>query len=466
MRDLERRHREAQRRLVEHMEEDLSSEKFGQRMGSSYLTGVYLAANAISDVRLLIEGPDCTYMKVQYVQGNHDLLSTLTSVSGYHRLVNTALNPAMMTDSREGPIRDLLTKVAAHPSTAGVLLSSMPMAFVTGADYERLCRLVRQETETQVISVRGLSLHGDWLDGYEETLRSLAKQLELPETQPDPAKVAVVGHLMDRTEYDQRANVAEITDMLEALGLEVASIWLSGQRFDELSRVAEAGTIISLPYGGKAAKTLAKRTGAEVVDLPLPFGLSACEEWMTVLGARFGAEDAARAYIDARLASIIPRFEWLIPYVFQNIRVGWVGDPHLFRGFVDILEVVGGTLAFGLITNRAQHTIGIAELVKRFDLRVYPHQKTFIREMTTFLVEDRIDLVVANNFGMSIPAVGPAFYEFGFPSVYRHDLYDKPFLGFRGFAAFVSDLGNSLRLREVEATRLKQALAMMESSEE
>ena len=451
-------------RFVEHMEADTSTEEFSQYLEYSYLTGVYLAINAIRDARLVVEGPDCTYMKAQYVQGNHDMLSTMTSVSGYHRLVNTALHPAMMTASREQPVRELLTEVASHPSTAGAFITSMPMAFITGADYERLCRAVREETGTEVINIRGLSLQGDWLDGYAETLRSLAKQLALPDVETAPRKVAVVGHLMDRTEYDQVANIAEITDMLEALGLEVVSIWLSGQGFGELSRVAEAGTILSLPYARKAAKILARRTGAEVVELPLPFGLKACEEWMTTLGDRFGEEEKAQAYVDARLSSIIPRFEWLVPFVFQNIKAGWVGDPHLLPGFVDIIELVGGSLRYGVITNRPSHARGIKDLVERYGLHVHPHQKTFVRELASHLLHEGIHLLVTNDIGMRIPAQGSAFYDFGFPTVFRHELHDRPFLGFRGFAAFVSDLANRLRQKEVDDTRLEQLLALLESS--
>ena len=465
MPDLSAKLKDVVRRLVEHMEADTSTEEFSQRLEYSYLTGVYLAINAIRDSRLVVEGPDCTYMKAQYVQGNHDLFSTLTSVSGYHRIVNTALHPAMMTDSREEPIRELLTEVASHPSTAGAFISSMPMAFITGADYERICRSVREETGTQVINIRGLSLQGDWLDGYAETLRSLAKQLELPKMETAPRKVAVVGHLMDRTECDQIANVAEITDMLEAMGLEVVSIWLSGQGFEELSRVAEAGTILSLPYARTAARTLARRTGAEVIELPLPFGLKACETWMTVLGAHFGEETRAAAYAEEHLAAIIPRLEWLIPFVLQGTRAGWVGDPHLFEGFAEIIELVGGRISYGVITNRPSHARGISDLVTRYDLKVHPHQKTFVRELAQNLMEDDLNLLVTNDFGMRIPAHAIAFYDFGFPTVFRHELHEKPFLGFRGFAAFVSDLANRLRQREVEDTRLAQLLALLESSE-
>jgi len=42
-----------------------------------------------------------------------------------------------------------------------------------------------------------------------------------------------------------------------------------------------------------------------------------------------------------------------------------------------------------------------------------------------------------------------ASVEFGFPSMYTHHLFERPFLGFRGFMAFVDSMANAIRLHEV-----------------
>jgi hypothetical protein len=89
--------RERIERLLEKLEQEGGQEDFSMRATYTYLLGVYLGVNALRDAFLLVEGPDCTYMKAQYIQGNHDWLSTLTSVSGFHRIANTALHPSKMT---------------------------------------------------------------------------------------------------------------------------------------------------------------------------------------------------------------------------------------------------------------------------------------------------------------------------------------------------------------------------------
>jgi nitrogenase molybdenum-iron protein alpha/beta subunit len=424
-------------------------DEFSQRVGSSYLVGVYLAANAISDIRIVVEGPDCTYMKAQYVQGNHDMMSTLTSVSGYHRLVNTALHPAGMTGSREGPLSKLMLEAAEEPSTPAVLLTSMPMAFITGADYERLCQQVRDKTGKQAIHIRGLSLQGDWLDGYAETLRSLADQIDLPDPALDPRKVAVVGYLWDRNEYDHHANFAQLKEMCSVLGLDLVSMWLSGKSFADLKRVSEAGTIVSLPYGRKAARTLARRTGAKLIELPLPFGLKGTETWMRTLGETFGVLPAAERYIDGKLSSIIPRLEWVIPFVCENLKVGWAGDPHLLAGTLDILEILGMQLTLGVVLNRGIHTREVQDLIDRHGILVWPRQREFQKAVSKSMQKEKISLAISAGGALTGSGKDYAFVEFGFPSLYFHALSDRPFLGFDGFIAFVDRVVNTLRTSEV-----------------
>lgn len=428
---------------------------FTVRTTSSYLTGVYLAVNAIQDAFLLVEGPDCAYMKSQYVQGNHDWLSTLTSVSGFHRLSTTALHPAQMSDSREEPLRETMMRVASGPDTGGLLISSMPMAAITGADYERLCRDVNRETGRPVVHVQGLSLSGDWLDGYYETLKSLARQLALPEAEKGERKVAVVGYLFDRNEEDHHANVRELERMCTALDLELVSVWLSGQRFAELDKVAEAGTILSLPYGRRAARLVARRTGAELIELPLPFGLTATEQWMRTLGERFDRAEAAEAFIAANMQDIAPRLEWVIPFSFQGRSFGYVGDPHLLPGLKDTAELLGAALRLSIVTNNPSHGRKIEGADQLHKHIVSPTLRKFMRHLLTHIEEERLDVLVTNNMSMNLPLPDTAMIEFGFPALFQHALFERPFLGFRGFMAFVDTLANAVRQQELVRNRVR-----------
>ncbi len=428
-----------------------ADQDYTQRIMHTFMVGVYVATNAIQDVYTLVEGPDCAHMKTQYVQGNHDWLSTLTSVSGHHRIANTALHPVQMTKSREQAIESTLMRIASHPTVGGVMMTSMPMAVITGADYERLCRSIQAATGRTVIHVPGKSLSGDWLDGYAEVLISLARQLDLSGGEKAPRKVGIVGHMFDRNEGDQRANVRELRRILGALDLEPVSIWLEGQRFEQLSDIRDAGTILSFPYGRKAAQWLTRRTGARLVECELPFGLGATERWVRQLGREFDREAAAEALIDRELRAIVPPLEFMLPFVFQNRKAGYVGDPHLARGIAETAEMLGMQLDFAIITDPKHHLAGLERVLDTdTKLLVYPRLKPFLDLMRSRINDHRVGLLVTNSPGMGmVHNEELAIVEFGFPSFHTHSLGDRPFLGFAGVLPFIDSLANALRMGEV-----------------
>lgn len=437
------------KKLLERLAQEPAGPDYSQRVTFTYMIGVYLAVNAISDLFLLVEGPDCSHMKTQYVQGNHDWMSTLTSVSGFHRVANTALHPSQMTGSREEGVQEVLLRIAQDDAVPAVALTSMPMAFITGADYERLTRVVHKATGKTAIHIPGKSLSGDWLDGYSEALLALASQLDLSGGRRDDRKVAIVGYLFDRNEEDHAGNLRELRRVFEALGVEIVSVWLDGSRFGDLAKVRDAGTILSFPYARKAAKKLARRTGARLLEVDLPFGLEASERFVRGLGDAFGCEGRADAFVDQELSRVIPKLEWVVPFVFQNRRIAFLGEPHVLAGLKDMVSMLGAELDYAVITNQAHHVQGVA--LDASALLVYPKMKEMMRFVTRRALDHEVHLLVTNNMG--IMGAEGAILEFGFPSAFRHALYDRPFLCFSGALSFIDSMANAMRMHEVELAR-------------
>ncbi|RME26849.1 MAG: hypothetical protein D6806_05575, partial [Deltaproteobacteria bacterium] len=232
--------RELRRRLAQRRASrtDADADDFSMRAGYPYMLGVYLAVNAIRDAFCLVEGPDCIHMKTQYIQGNHDWLASLVSVSGKHRIANTALHPEQMAGSREDVLTERLDAMAADGEVSGLLLTAMPMAAVTAVDHRRLCRRVAERHGKDVVEIPGLSLSGDWLTGYRQALKSIAERISLPRVRKGRRKVAVVGYLFDRNEDDHAANLQILREMFRLVGLDVVSVWLEGGNWRQLRRVA------------------------------------------------------------------------------------------------------------------------------------------------------------------------------------------------------------------------------------
>jgi len=387
-------------------------------------------------------------MKTQFVQGGHDWLSTLTSVSGFHRVSNTALHPSHMAISRENGLETRLHTLAGHQAVAAVMLTSMPMAFVTGADYERLCRQESAVSGKCIAHVPGKSLSGDWLDGYAETLLALAKTIPIRRI-PDKknADVAIVGYLYDRNEQDHGANIRHLRGLLESAGLRCVSIWLEGQSFNTLERVSEAGAILSFPYGRKAAQVLARRTGARCIECELPFGLDATERWLRTVGSALDVEVDVANTIDQQLSKVVPSLEWVIPFHFQGRRMAYVGDPYMAVGMKEIATMVGAELAAAVITNPPHSCVGLAPRLQGTELLVWPKQQAMREFLHRTIANKHISLLVTNQHGVGVADI--PWLEIGYPCMYRHALYDCPFLGFQGLLSFVGMLANAQRQHEV-----------------
>ena len=419
------------------------------------LIGAYAAIGAIPDAHLLVDAPDCAHLKAQFIHGNHDWMSTLVSISGYHRIANTALHCWKVIDKRDDPIVETLRRMGVFEGSGLVLMTSMPMATITGIDYDRLCMLASDASGTDTFHVVDKAIDGDWMDGYAQVLFTLARRMKLPkaarDAERDPKKVAIVGYFLDRNEEDHQGNLRELRRLIEALGLEVTTVWAGGEPWADMKRgIQEAGTLLSFPYARRAATLLGRRLDVPVVSCDLPFGLPNTIAWLEQLGERFDVTDKAAALIEREMRHVAPRLEFVVPFQFLHRRLVFIGDPHLADGFLDIAEDVGCKVSFLAVTARPPN----ARKMKRTpppdtEVIIDPRVRAFHKRYQPASMG--ADLVVSCNVSMQSDE---GYLEFGFPCYERHALYDRPFLGFRGFIAFVDDMARELR--RVDQSKLRR----------
>ncbi len=417
-----------------------------------YLLGCYLATNAVPDAYLIVDSPDCAFFKAELVHGSHDLNSTLLDCGGSHRILHTRNDIGEIVGDRRGAMADLIEVVASAPDSGMVAVSTMPMATVTGVDYDQLLRLGARPGKAMLHIPSG-SMSLDWLDGYARVMSELAREIVLPEVPRRDDHVALVGVLLDRTEPDQLANVGEMTRLLAALGLTTSAVWFSGTPCPDLARVAEAGTILSLPYGREAAETLAARTGARVVTLDLPLGLAATERWVTAVGEAFGREEQARALLRAELSAGTPPLEWIVPQWFLSRRFVVVGEPHTAQAIVALLRELGADLAAVALTAAPYH-VPAEQILPDAGGRPVLFESS-LTSLETLLLKlfngpDAADLLIAD--GRLIDRVarkGVPFYEVGYPSFFTHATSDVPLYGVRGAVAFAGAIANRMHLAQL-----------------
>jgi nitrogenase molybdenum-iron protein alpha/beta subunit len=432
------------------------SEDFSPPLRFPFLIGVYMATNAVPDAYTVVDGPDCLFFKTEFIHGKHDIRSTLLDVFGRHRIALSNVNAGNVAKSKGESVRRKIQQIDSRGDAGLIAISSLPMVTIIGTQYDTIIRELQPTTRARLVDCPNRSLQGDWLTGYSDFLIALAAQMDVSGGRLDPRKVAVVGNLMDRTEFDHLANVAELERLVGGLGLELSTVWLGGQPYKQLAEIKNAGTILAFPLGMKAAKILAKRTGAKVVEVDVPFGLGRTRKMLVKLAKATGRLTAAEPFIDSELGAVVPRVEWVVPHVFLGRKLAFSAPPDLLGGFVEIAQDLGARVVHLSAYCWKGHMA--EELDSQFTglpAVLFEPKAQALQAESERLMGIGADLVVANNDLYNwMRALGAPLMEFGFPSNHTHALTDRPFLGFRGWLCFVERMANALTARNIKAPNM------------
>ncbi len=420
---------------------------------SPYLTGVYLAVNAVRDCYLVVDGPNCVFFRIPQISPNHDWLSDLVRSSGLHRVVDTDATPTRVSQGNPALLLERLRQVDTLPDCAVILLTPMTHVAITGRQYPALLDGLDPPLNHPVFQVTSDSLEGDWLDGYAAVLTALASGIPLespPSHSESPRRVALVGHLHHRLEADVTADVEELQRLVTALGLEWMGAWPQGGSYEELAAVSRADLLLSLPYAREAGRVLAERTGATLLELALPIGLEASCTFIRQLAEATGREDEAEAFLDQELGRVVPQLEWVLAHELLGRRVLVASDPHLVVALRGALTELGCSVRRELVYARDEHgaTPPDPEDPSAPAHQVSPTLEQLLADNVGQQPGANIDLAVGCSFAAHllqedirrIPLV-----EVGFPQYHTHALYSQPLLGFNGVLCLVSRLVTALR---------------------
>lgn len=422
----------------------------------SYQLGVYHAVNAIPDAYLLNDGPDCVVRKAQYVQGKHDWHSTLLDVEGCHRIVTTLVSDDQVVNHTSGVVRERLRELLGAVRPGIVFLNAMPHVALLGLPYEQIAHEEGGEAAIPMAEIDGQAIKGDWLDGYSDTLATLARTIALPAGGTVAGSAAIIGLLVHRLEADCLADVAEVRRLVEGAGLDVCSVWLDGvSRVRELAEAGRAELLVALPSGVRAARALAARTGARVVEVPTPLGLAHTQRFLRALGRVCDGRERVEGFVAQELRRVVPTLEFALPHVFRDRRVAFSGDPHWFCGFALTCEELGMRVVHLSAPSRAHNLLDDleSELVAPPEVFLDCREST-VSEHLRRCSRRGLHLMVGTS---DFLALGPrddralGTVELGFPSNYDHALFRRPTLGFEGWLCLVDRMGSALARAGVHA---------------
>lgn len=430
------------------MNNNIVTHDFSNRLNYSYLTGVYLAINAISGAFLLMDGPTCCFHKAEHIFGRHDLYSDLLDCSGLHRIQFSGTDTKKITTDYERELKQMIFKLLSLDSCKMLFISSIPFCTLAGIDYARLNKEAAYGFKKIVAEIPGRSLEEDWLQGYAEVMSVLAKRIDLTGSKPKKNNVAIVGYFMDRHEGDHEGNILELKRIFKALGLDMVSLWFSGVGVDELKNIKNASVIYAFPYGLQAARILGKRLNIPVLEVPLPFGIEKTKIFINKVSNGSKIECLAENFIQQEMKVVARRLEWVVPYLFLNKNFIWMGDPYLGECFLSLMKDFGALVDVGVITSKQSHGEQLKQTVLKSKLRLLfePRRREWQNEFSKEHLH-KTDLVVGDTSCLSLLPQQCAKVEFGFPSYFYHVIHDEPFLGFKGTLSFVHRLSNELLKR-------------------
>ena len=417
------------------------SEEYGVKFSYPRILGAYLAVNAVPDIWMMVDAPDCATMRAEMIYDNHDWNSTVLAEDGRHRIACTSVGPdSVATDRRE--------VLAAHMERLAVqegrylLVYPAPAVALVGIDYRAIFDRVKDRVSMKLMMLSQTESLGDWVSGYEAVVDELARTVELPAVSPRENGVAVVGYFWDRNEADHGANVAELGRLLEGLGLSLESVWLSGEPTAELADMARASTIISLPYAGAAAATLAARTGAQVVETGLPVGLEGTVTWLEAVAAATGRTQAAAGFINREAARHYEMLAKPALRYFRNRDFLVCTEGHLAVAVADMVRELGGLVRLVACSGSApDYDPGpFGEVLAGPEVRSLGFRIKEIAEASSL-----VPVIICNEQAVSTTRSLPIAGVFlGFQSPGMHHLFDAPFMGFRGAVSLVDRIVNAI----------------------
>jgi len=378
-----------------------------------FLNGVYVAVDAVDGAYLIVDGPYCVFTKAE-MQYCHNLRSRLLPPIGFRRVVHTGQlqceEVQSLSTDRTALVESIFDGVLSQPDAEIVLATSFDFHELVNFPLKEIARRRAAKGGALVAHVPSRSLGGTWLDGYALTCSALARAVTLRPGRGRKNTAAIVGHLRDRDEPDDAGNRRELARLLGGLGLETASVWLSGGGRAELEAAEKAGLVISLPYAREAAKIVAERTGAELCEVDLPLGLSATEKFLKTVGAHVGRGARANKIIDLESAAAVRDTEdHVLRALAGRAAKIWQDDPHLTAGLRGLCAELG--LVDGDDAGRA--------------LCFAPTTADYSRDFT------------------HVPI--------GYPNYMDHPVVERPFLGYAGFRHLVDRAAAAVLRAEAEA---------------
>lgn len=387
-------------------------EKYTQIYWSPFLAWVFMWVNAMKDVALFVDGPDCVFYKADILYKTHDLNSLIKDASINTKLYFSWVMPNKMIRWYDNQIKRKLWFIAENDKFNLWIVTCMPVTWLLATQYNNLF----DDFNKDFLFVPSFTdkFRIDW---YWTLLKSLADFIKF-EKKKKKLHIWIVWFLFDRNEWDCIWNLNEIKRILSLLWIKISSIWFDWNNYSELKKIENSELIISFKYWLRASKAISKKLDVEVLELEVPFGLSNIIKFITEISNKLWLDKGKIDDIISKEIKIIKqKIDLLDSKMFINKNYIYAWDPFLENSIIDIWE-------FLWMNHVKTYKYIWSKRAKKSDIK-----------------EENIDLLIWNS-DFENPWFDYIQLEFWFPSYTNHFLQDRPYMWFTWFLFFIEKIYN------------------------
>ncbi len=304
------------------------SEDYKDKCSDPYLrcafNGAAQTALGVSGSALLAHSPQgCEYLvNNAFAWQACDYMETLT--------LCTKLCVDEIVHGGEDLLARTIREAKEFPISALFVLSACGPEIV-GDDIVAVCEEMQPEVKFKLIPVQSPGFKGSQYDGIDIALDTILRQVVDAGREKVPGSVCLIApHANANPTW--MADLAWAKQALSSMGVTVTATLTHRTPLSEIEGVssAEASIVLSHDAGQKAADYLATAYGIEQVckGVSLPIGMTNTQRWLTAIGERFDAREAAEKLVadGERMVTGTCRRKWPMARFFYRTPAAIVAD--------------------------------------------------------------------------------------------------------------------------------------------
>ena len=309
-------------------------------MNFAKMTGVSMAVHAIRDAFLLQHtGVGCKYKAAAQV-APHDWADHPNRREGWTQIGELQL--VRGCSERIGPFARSWYE---RRRPALMVMISAYFVELTGEDFADTVVETEKTLPCDMFLVNTATPNGGFFDGFAQVISEICGRLDWSNEPEKNGKVTVIGHFFHRYEADARGDVEQIRVLVEAAGLHLGPVFLSGSPYEELQAAPDSEHVLLLPYVGRRAREIIGMIGRRPLATDLPIGIAGTSRFVRSMAKASGQSEQAEAWITTQEAATRKQLD-LIKDHFRNVQFAVFAETPMAIGLVSLLTEAGISVVY------------------------------------------------------------------------------------------------------------------------